>query len=97
MISDRELFAVATNMDVNCVSHQAVRLDCVILLSKSINRARTDLDVAASIVILSIVWHHGRISVMVIEERVNSYACLTRLKDPKTTVRRSRDTGDGTR
>lgn len=78
-------------MDGECVSHQAVSLDCVILLSNSINRARADLDVAAYKRIVILPVRHRRISVMVTEERVDSYARLTRLK-----ARRNAAGGQGT-
>lgn len=45
-ISNRRLFAAATNMDEDFASHRAVHLDCVILFSNSISRAQIDLDLA---------------------------------------------------
>lgn len=75
MIPDRGLFTIATNIDVDCVSHQAVRLDYVILLSNSIGRARARprCGYVRSVVILSVVRHHrhGRISVIAIDRRAS--------------------------
>jgi len=74
-------------MEVDCVSHR-VRLDCVILLSNSINRARARprCGYVWMVIILSVVHRHERISVMMTEERVDSYASYP-VKSAKNTSR----------